>query len=114
MRMKDKLIGAGAMLIALGGVGSVAAMAQTSGASTPPPASAPASPTAQTPEPVSPTDTDTLQEGDQNTPDVPGAKETPDPNEKADSAKESATDTDGPGGHQDPPGQVDNQQGAKN
>jgi len=122
MKMKDKLIGAGAVLLAFGGIGTVASFAS---ASTPPAVHAKAS----VKEPVSATDTDTTQQGDQTTPDVPGAVETPDPNEKADTptagdtadsgtetkdATESTTASDGPGGHADPPGQVDNQQDGNN
>ncbi|HZJ26930.1 MAG TPA: hypothetical protein VFF40_07980 [Acidimicrobiia bacterium] len=108
MKMKDKLIGAGAVLLAFGGLGTAVAMASTSGATTPPAV---------------------VEQGDQTTPDVPGAEETPDPNEKADEAEagdkadsneqsanetESGTDADGPGGHEDPPGEVDNQQEGQN
>ena len=125
MNMKDKLIGAGAVLLAFGSLGTAAAMAQTSGAATSPPAAhAPAAAKAATPESVGTTDTDTLKQGDQTTPDTAGtvgAPETPDANGKADSTKEttaetpeSSTASDGPGGHQDPPGQVDNQQEGQN
>jgi hypothetical protein len=65
-------------------------------------------------------ETDTLQQGDQTTPDVPGAAEIPDPSEKPTTSaattsgekpatSETATANDGPGGHQDPPGNVDHQ-----
>ena len=64
------------------------------------------------PDPVSATDNDTTQSGDQTTPDVPGVAETPDPNEKPDAKEAPGTETkdatetgaDGPGGHADPPG----------
>ena len=118
MNMKDKLIGAGAVLLAFGGLGSAAAFASPS---TTPAVQAKASvKSVAAPEPVSATDTDTTQQGDQTTPDVPGAAETPDPNEKPDSATEAkdgtetGVDADGPGGHADPPGQVDNQQTGNN
>ena len=131
MNMKDKLIGAGAVLLAFGGLGSAAAFASSS---TPPAVHAKASvkkPVA--PDPASATDNDTTQSGDQTTPDVPGVAETPDPNEKPDAKEAPGTETkdakeapgtetkdatetgaDGPGGHADPPGQVENQQDAKN
>ncbi len=122
MNTKDKLIGAGAVLLAFGGLGSAAAFASTP---TPPAVDAKASvKQAVAPEPVSATDNDTTQSGDQTTPDVPGVAETPDPNEKPDAkeapgtqtkdATETGVDADGPGGHADPPGQVDNQQDGKN
>jgi len=58
------------------------------------------------------TDTDTLQQGDQTTPDVAGAADSA--AEPAGAASEgtaeSATEADGPGGHADPAGQnVDHQ-----
>ncbi len=127
MNMKDELIGAGAVLLAFGGLGSAAAFASPS---TTPAVHAKASvKNVVTPEPVSATDTDTTQQGDQTTPDVPGAVETSDPNEKADTptagdkadsgteakdGTETGVDADGPGGHADPPGQVDNQQTGNN
>ena len=133
MNMKQKLTGAGAVLLAFGGLGSAAAFASSS---TPPAVHAKASVTkAVAPDPVSATDSGTTQSGDQTTPDVPGVAETPDPNEKPDAkeapgtetkdtkeapgteakdATESGADADGPGGHADPPGQVDNQQDGKN
>lgn len=133
MKMKDKLISAGAVLLAFGGLGSAAAFAS--------PTTAPGVPTKASvtkvaaPEPVGATDIGTTQPGDQTTPDVPGVAETPDPNEKPDSptagdtadsgaeakdvteakdGTESGVDADGPGGHADPAGQVDNQQAGKN
>jgi hypothetical protein len=50
-------------------------------------------------------DTDSVQEGDQTTPDT-GAEKA-----EAESAgeTESATESDGPGGHEDPPGNVDHE-----
>ena len=131
MNMKDKLIGAGAVLLAFGGLGSAAAFASMP---TPPAVHAKASvKKAVAPGPASATDTDATQSGDQTTPDVPSVAETPDPNEKPDAkeapgaetkdAKEAPgvetkdaaeTGADGPGGHTDPPGQVDNQQDGKN
>lgn len=125
MNMKDKLIGAGAVTLAFVGLGSAAALASTSSTSPRPAVHAPASPKAT--EPTSATDTDQIQQGDQTSPDVPGAndqadtgKDTPEANDTADTGKEAAgekesgVDADGPGGHQDPPGQVDNQQDGQN
>ncbi len=74
-----------------------------------------------TPSPVKPAttsvttaDPDTLQQGDQTTPDKPGSadKETTDAagTESAnENAPESGTANDGPGGHADGPGNVDHQ-----
>ena len=79
---------------------------------------------------VATADKDTLQQGDQTTPDVPGAPDTeeaPQTGSAADtkdangasesaseSAGESAAQSDGPGGHADGPGNVDHQsQGAE-
>ena len=73
----------------------------------------PAAPVVQV-EPVGP-DTDTLQQGDQTTPDVAGAAEAPEAAggapEAAGGAPETAgAESDGPGGHEDPAGQnVDHQ-----
>ncbi len=131
MNMKDKLIGAGAVLLAFGGLGSAAAFASTP---TPPAVHAKASvKRAVAPEPVSATDNDATQSGDQTTPDVPGSAETPDQIEKPDAKEASGTETkdakeapgtetkdanetgsDGHGGHADPAGQVDNQQDGQN
>ena len=131
MNMKDKLIGAGLVLLAFGPLGSAAASASSS---TPPAVRAETTvKKAVAPEPVSATDKDTTQSGDQTTPDVPGTAETLDPNEKPDAKEAPGTETkdtkeapgtetkdaietgsDGPGGHADPLGQVDNQQDAKN
>jgi hypothetical protein len=64
-------------------------------------------------EPVEATDTDTLQEGDQTTPDVAGAAESKAeaPEAAGKEAPEAAgAEADGPGGHADPDGQnVDHQ-----
>jgi len=109
MNRTPKLLAIGATVVAFGGVGAVAAVAQ---------ASTSTKPSVVTPAPSK--DTDTLQQGDQTTPDVPGAVETPDPSEKPatsaastsgekPAASETETANDGPGGHQDPPGNVDHQ-----
>jgi hypothetical protein len=75
---------------------------------------------------VTTADADTLQQGNQTTPDVPGAvdqkdvdnkevrdtgsvAETRDAKDAAESAGESAAQGDGPGGHADGPGNVDHQ-----
>lgn len=57
MRLHRKLIGSGAVLLALGGIGTATALAQTSGASTPPAVHAPAV-KVTTPEPVNAPDTE--------------------------------------------------------
>ncbi|MBK5290038.1 MAG: hypothetical protein JJE46_16410 [Acidimicrobiia bacterium] len=125
MNTKNKLIGAGAVLLAFGGLGTAVASASTADTTKPPTVQSSVSTKNATTEPTSATDTDNVQQGDQTSPDAPGAVETPDPNQKADTPEagdkadsstesptetESASDADGPGGHQDPPGQVDNQQ----
>jgi hypothetical protein len=48
-------------------------------------------------------DTDNVQEGDQTSPDT-GTE-----NEADETGSESAGESDGPGGHEDPPGNVDHQ-----
>lgn len=53
-------------------------------------------------------DTDTIQEGDQTTPDT-GAEAKAESAGETESATESGTESDGPGGHEDPPGNVDHQ-----
>ena len=119
MRLHRKLIGAGAVLLGLGGVGTATVLAQSSGASTPPAVHAPAA-KATTPEPVNAPDTDNIQSGDQTTPDAPAAKTaTKAASTETGTESESATETetgpsDGPGGHEDPPGNVDNQQTGEN
>jgi hypothetical protein len=109
MNRTRKLLAIGATVVGFGGVGAVAAVAQTSTST---------KPAVVTPAPSN--ETDTLQQGDQTTPDVPGAAEIPDPSEKPTTSaattsgekpatSETATANDGPGGHQDPPGNVDHQ-----
>ncbi len=59
------------------------------------------------------TDTDTLQQGDQTTPDTATEQANESANETAaEGAGESATADDGPGGHEDPPGDVQHEGGA--
>ncbi|MDQ1508431.1 MAG: hypothetical protein QOG50_275 [Actinomycetota bacterium] len=121
MYLKHKLIGAAAVLVAFAGIGTATALAQSSTTS-PAPKAPPSVPVnAKTVEPKSATDTDNVQQGDQNGPDVAAASESPDPLEaSAPSAKTSAasegentteteTASDGPGGHADRPGNVDHQ-----
>ena len=69
------------------------------------------SPSAAAPGPVAPIvqaeptgpDTDTLQEGDQTTPDAAGAAETA--GEAPEGSEAVGAESDGPGGHEDPAGQ---------
>ena len=105
MKRTQKLFAIGATVVGFGGVGAIAAAAQTPTTT---------KPAVVTPAPAA--EKDTVQQGDQTTPDVPGAAETPDPAEKATEpvdkteAPESATANDGPGGHADPVGStVDHQ-----
>ena len=72
---------------------------------------APVTQSAKTPEPVGGPDTDTIQSGDQTTPDTPGgAAEAPGTEQSPASeaaetpGTESAMADDGPGGHADEPG----------
>lgn len=117
MHVKSKIIGSGAVLLALGGIGTATAMAQASGAAAPPALHAPAA-KAATLEPVAATDTDNVQQGDQTTPDAPAVAKSDtkaSSSSESESAGESETGpSDGPGGHQDPPGNVDNQQTGEN
>jgi hypothetical protein len=100
--------------LALGG----AVLAQAQSGSAPQVQSAPAK-VKSAPAKAEPTggpDTDTVQSGDQTTPDQPGAasgseqqsSEGPD-QPGSESGGESADQSDGPGGHADPAGNVDNQ-----
>lgn len=61
----------------------------------------------------SPTDSDTVEQGDQTGPETPDTTEAPDSESGGEtgteSDTESETDSDGPGGHEDPPGNVDHQ-----
>jgi hypothetical protein len=97
MNFTRKLLAIGATAIGFGGVGAVAAVAQTSTTTRP---------AVVTPAPSD--HTDTLQQGDQTIPDVPGAAETTGPSEKP-ATSETEAANDGTGGHQDPPGNVDHQ-----
>lgn len=105
MRLKKTIVG-GTAAVALG----LAALVGTGTAFAATPAPAPGgqpSTVAPAVEPVGP-DADTLQEGDQTTPDT--GTEAADPAESATaSATESAAGSDGPGGHADPAGEVDHQ-----
>ena len=123
--------GAVAALAALS-LGGAAIAGATGSTPTPAPVAAPAPTALTTPEPASQTDTDTIQSGDQTTPDTVSptraavstatgpatagtagtAGDTADTTDTADTAAEtstepageSATASDGPGGHADEPG----------
>jgi hypothetical protein len=69
-------------------------------------------------------DADNIQSGDQTSPDAAGAKASSAPTPEApgtesatetssESTSESSSASDGPGGHEDPPGEVDNQSEAQ-
>ncbi len=105
-RPKKKLATAAAAtalaLTALGGVwlsGSASAAPQT--------ATTAAAPAAEVTSP----DTDTLQQGDQNTPDTTTATDKADAQGTGETP-ESGSASDGPGGHQDPAGDVQHEGGA--
>ncbi|HEV7523989.1 MAG TPA: hypothetical protein VGP92_03450 [Acidimicrobiia bacterium] len=107
MNRTRKLLAIGATVVGFGGAGIIAAAAQSSTTT---------KPAVVTPAPAK--DGDTVQQGDQTTPDVPGASETPEPAVKSATAKATAAETpgtetetanDGPGGHADAPGAVDHQ-----
>jgi hypothetical protein len=53
-------------------------------------------------------DTDTVQAGDQTTPDT-GPEANAESAGETESAPESGTESDGPGGHEDPPGNADHE-----
>jgi hypothetical protein len=53
-------------------------------------------------------DADSVQEGDQTTPDT-GAEAKAEAAGETESETESGTESDGPGGHEDPPGNVDHE-----
>ena len=116
MQLKSKLLGSGLVILAAGGIGTATAMAQ-SGASTAPAVHAPAK--ATTSEPVTSPDTDNVQQGDQTSPDVPAATKASPKTGEAGAESENASESenapsDGPGAHEDPPGNVDNQQTGNN
>jgi hypothetical protein len=121
MQLKTKLTAAGLGLLACGGlVASFASAAPAAGhplpisrttpaplpANTVPARTSPA-PTADKPASNGAADTDNVQSGDQTTPDSPAASAT----ENSGEAPETAG-SDGPGGHADPPGDVQHQGGA--
>jgi hypothetical protein len=117
--IRKKLVIGTVTLVALGGLGSTAAMAKSKA-----PAKAPRIAAS---EPIPTTDPDTLQEGDQSTPDgtalaaVSSSKGSVAPSSKSTSPAEnsgegenqgegeSQGESDGPGGHADAPGNVDYQ-----
>jgi hypothetical protein len=114
MNVKRKVALATLGVASVAGLGAGVAAAQTSPASAP--SKAPV--TAPAPSAKAPADTDTLQQGDQTTPDTPGASEKP----GAETPDESGADTEKArpeepgdqnlpgGGHADAPGQnVDHQ-----
>jgi hypothetical protein len=115
MDLKHKLVGAGAALLAVAGLGTATAVAQTSGPSTPPTRVSPQA-TVTAPEPAHAPDTDNVQQGDQNAPDAPETGDKADSAEKTQSAdgNETGEVADGSGGHQDPPGNIDNRQSGQN
>jgi hypothetical protein len=59
--------------------------------------------------PTTNTDTDNIQEGDQTTPDVGAEATSGAGGEQATESGGSAAESDGPGGHEDPAGNVDHQ-----
>ena len=104
MQTKLKVAAASAAVL----LGGLAVVGSTNASATPSPVK-PATTSS-----VTTADPDTLQQGDQTTPDKPGSadKETADAGgtESAnENAPESGTTNDGPGGHADGPGNVDHQ-----
>jgi len=100
--------------VVIAGLGSTAILAAvlTTGAAwakigptTPTPGNGTATTSQVTPAEKPGPDTDAVQQGDQTTPDQPGAAE----HEKAGAEQERTTEADGPGGHADPAGNVDHQ-----
>jgi cytoskeletal protein RodZ len=123
MRKRLKTVsGAAAALVALALGGSAIASATQH---TPSSSKKRAIPTSEALEKTSATDTDNVQSGDQTSPDRHSAKassastsETPDTGSEAEkpsgtsdagSATENSSESDGPGGHEDPAGNVDHQ-----
>jgi hypothetical protein len=110
MKLTTKLGAAGATL----GLGTFGLVAALSGgpvsAQTPAPS---ASPAAEAPAP--PANAGNSQVGSQTAPDTPAAGEAPEASESSESTavSEAATPSDGPGGHQDPAGNVDHQSTGK-
>jgi hypothetical protein len=116
MRKRVKTLGgAVAALVALALGGSAIASATQGDAKH---ATKPA--VAQSAENATAPDSDGIQAGDQTTPDLSraaaasaGARETPGTESASESSSESSSETsaasDGPGGHEDPPGNVENQ-----
>ena len=95
--------------LAVGG-SAIATAAQKGGAPTPP---APAIATPAQADTASAVDSDNVQQGDQSAPETADAAEAPE-SATSESASESSAVTDGPGGHADPAGNVDNQQQGEN
>jgi hypothetical protein len=70
-------------------------------------ASGQASPSKAGTEVTQATDTDNVQQGDQTSPDMVGSESTSE--STSETGSETAAQSDGPGGHEDPPGNVDHQ-----
>jgi hypothetical protein len=114
VHMRSRMMKLGATIGALAslavGGSAIATAAQKSGAAVPPPVTAIAPAAADTSSAI---DGDNVQQGDQSTPDAAGAAEAPD-SAATESASESSAASDGPGGHADAAGTVDNQQQGEN
>jgi hypothetical protein len=96
--------------LAVGG-SAIATAAQNGGA--PAPVLATTTATSTPVDATSASDGDNVQQGDQSAPDNAGATEAPD-SVAAETASESSAASDGPGGHADPAGNIDNQQQGEN
>src|ERR1700682_6452565 len=110
MRKRLRTIGGGAaalVALALGGSGIASGTQGTQASSKKPAVSRPVA-TERTGGP----DTDSIQSGDQTSPDTKSAKASsgsaPETSDTG-SATESSSENDGPGGHEDPAGNVDHQ-----
>jgi hypothetical protein len=101
MKLTPKIAGLTLAVAVLGG----AAATGTALASAPGPTPAPATSSTSQPQPTCP-DTDTLQQGDQTSPDAPGQNGACEKagDEKAGTEQESPGSSDGAGGHADPAG----------
>jgi hypothetical protein len=107
MKRSYKIGAAAAGVLAVAGLGGGAALAQNSKAATVPAHTFTQQAPAATPDPGP-----AVQSGDQTTPDVPGTAETVEAPSAPETAGESAVPSDGPGGHADPAGDVQNVGGA--
>ncbi len=97
MKISPRIVAAAVAALAIGGAGAGTALAAGHTAT--------ARTAVTSAEPTSP-DTDSIQQGDQTTPDAPGVVMVASHHQSAKADGEHSHESDGPGGHADPSGNV--------